>query len=351
MRVGFVSTYAMNASIRTQTMRMQSQLSQAQLEVATGKKANIGLELGSMTSQLVSIENQIQMIERIQTTTSFVTNRMAIMQNSMASIITSGQDFVGQLTVEVNGALDRDLLEQIGTSALDHFTSTLNTTFKGEYVFSGINTDVAALNEYDPDDGSGSAAKTAVIAAFTTEFGFAPSSPLATNITATELETFIDGPFADLFDDTNWPALWSGSSDRGMRSKISPMELAENPTTAQGNVFREITAAVILIKEFSQTEFSDSANSMLATKALEGMAQGVNNLAAEQSKIGTVEKRIEEANERMEYQRNILREQAMTYENVDPYEVATRLNQLSISLEASYRATAKLQQLSLMNYI
>jgi len=69
MKVGFASTYAMNASIRMQTMRMQYDLNTAQIELATGKKANIGRELGPMTSQLVTVENQIQLIDRIQTTT------------------------------------------------------------------------------------------------------------------------------------------------------------------------------------------------------------------------------------------------------------------------------------------
>lgn len=347
MKVGFVSTYAMNATMRSNTMRMQSELNIAQIELASEKKVNIGRELGSMTSQLVTVENQIQLITRIQTTTSFVTNRMSIMQNAMASMVSNGQDFVGQLTTEINGSMDSDLLETIGNSALEHFTSTMNVTFKGEYVFSGINTDVAALNEYD----AGSPAQTAVSAAFTTAFGFPPTDPAADTITPAALEAFIDGPFTDLFNDANWETLWSGSSTRGMRSKISPMELAENPTTAQANVFRDITASIVMMKEFAVNNFSADTQGMLAEKALETMSSGVNQLAVEQSKVGTIEKRIEEADERMDYQKIILQQQVTAFEGVDVYEVATRLNQLSISLEASYRATSKLQQLSLMNYI
>ena len=347
MKVGFVSTYAMNATIRMQTMRTQSDLATAQIELATEKRANIGRHLGPMTSQLVSVENQIELIDRIKVTSSFIVNRMSMMQTSMSSMVNSGQDYVGQLTTEINGSMDSGLLYEIATSALEQLTSNMNTSFKGEYVFSGINTDVKSLNEYTP----GSPAQTAVAAAFVTEFGFPPNDPLAVNITPAQMETFFDGPFMDLFDDTNWPALWSGSSDRGMRSKISPMELAENPTTAQGSAFRDITASIILMKEFVEGNFNTGTQGMMAEKALEAMATGINGLANEQSKVGTVERRIEEANNRMEYQRIVLSDQVNAFQGIDVYEIATRLNHLSLSLEASYRATSKLQQLTLMSYI
>lgn len=347
MKVGFVSTYAMNATIRMQTMRTQSDLATAQIELATEKKANIGRHLGPMTSQLVSVENQIQLIERIQVTTSFVVNRMSMMQTSMTSMVNSGQDFVGQLTTEINGSMDSQLLYRIADSALKQLTSTMNTSFKGEYVFSGINTDVMSLNEYE----TGSPAQTAVAAAFVTEFGFAPGDPLAVNISSAALEAFIDGPFEDLFDDTNWPALWSGSSERGMRSKISPMELAENPTTAQGTAFRQITSSIILMKEFAFGNFNNDAQGMLAERSLETMAVGINGLASEQSKVGTIERRIDEASDRMDYQKIVLNDQVNAFQGIDVYEIANRLTDLSLSLEASYRATAKLQQLSLMNFI
>lgn len=347
MKVGFVSTYAMNATIRMQTMRTQSDLATAQIELATEKKANIGRHLGPMTSQLVSVENQIDLIDRIQVTTSFVVNRMSMMQASMTSMMSSGQDFVGQLTTEINGSMDTQLLLRIADSALEQFTGVINTSFKGEYVFSGINTDVMSLNEYS----AGSPAQTAVSAAFVTEFGFAPNDPLAANITPAALETFIDGPFADLFDDTNWPALWSGSSERGMRSKISPMELVENPTTAQATSFRQIAASIVLMKEFAEGNFNQGAQGMLAEKSIEGMSTGINGLATEQSKVGTIERRIDDANDRMDYQKIVLNEQVNAFQGIDVYEIANRLNHLSLSLEASYRATSKLQQLTLMSYI
>lgn len=347
MKVGFTSTYAMNSTIRMQTMRTQSDLATAQIELATEKQANIGRHLGPMTSQLVSVENQIQMIDRIQVTTSFVTNRMSMMQASMVSMVNSGQDFVGQLTTEINGSMDSGLLSEIANSALEQFTSVMNTSFKGEYVFSGINTDVMALNEYT----AGSPAQTAVAAAFVTEFGFLPDDPLANDITPAEMETFFDGEFMDLFDDANWPTLWSGSSERGMRSKISPLELAENPTTAQATSFRKIAASIIAMKEFSEGTFNLGTQGMLAERSLETMSAGINGLASEQSKVGTIERRIDEANDRMDYQKIVLNDQVNAFQGIDVYEIANRLNHLSLSLEASYRATGKLQQLSLMNYI
>ena len=249
MKLNNISTFGLNSNLRSITMAKQLELATAQFEVASGKKADLGLSLGAFSSSVVSIENQIKFMDQIKVTNSFVENRMSTMQSSIASMVESANDLMGQITTELGDSIDGALLKTIGSSTLGNITSSINVTFKGEHVFSGVNTDSPSLVDYE--GASGAAAKTAVQNAFFTHFGFTPDDAAAQNITPTAMKSFIDGPYADLFDDANWQLLWSSSSDRGIRSKISTNELVENPTTAHAQAFRDAVAASVLITEFS----------------------------------------------------------------------------------------------------
>ena len=349
MKIDNISTYALNTSLRLQTSRMQQQLVDAQKEVVSGKKADMGYSLGAFSSSLVTVETQINFIEQTRVTNSFVDNRLSTMQLSMSSMVDSANEFISVAATELSGNLGGELLQSSGRSTLGKITSSLNVSLGGEFLFSGINSDSQALFDYD--DTSGASAKAAVQNSFVTEFGFAVSDPLAENITPAALKAFIDGAFKDLFNDANWQTLWTGSSDRGMRSKISTRELVENPTTANSQAFRNVTAAAVMMYEFANGNLNSSTMDELANSGIEMMANGVGDIGVEQSKMGMIEGRVAKATERLDFQRNLLISQMGLLTDVDSYEAATRLNQIVVGLEASYAATVKVQSLSLLNFI
>ncbi|MFK7901903.1 MAG: flagellar hook-associated family protein [Nitratireductor sp.] len=349
MALSNISTYALNSSLRSITIDRQQKINVASQEVATGRLADIGYSLGGNTHYSLAIENEIKMLDQTKVTNSFVTSRLESMQLSLSNLVTFSNDLVGQLAAEVTGTLDRDLLESFGRNAFESASSALNLNVRGEYVFSGVNSDTIALVDYEGT--SGAPAKTAVQNAFSTHFGFAPSDPAAANLTPSDIEGFVDGPFATLFDDANWQTLWSGASDRGVRSKISLRELVETPTTAQAQSFRNIVASSVLMLEFANGNFSGDAVNQLSESGLNLAASGVSGLALEQGKIGVVEERVSNASDSMDFQSEVLNNQQIDLTGVDPYEAATRLQSLAIGLEASYAATARIQNLSIMNYI
>ncbi|MBO6814766.1 MAG: flagellar hook-associated family protein [Rhizobiaceae bacterium] len=349
MKINYVSTLSLNSSLRASTLNKQSELADVQKEVATGRKADIGRDLGAFTSSAVSVESEIELIKQIKVTNSFVENRLQTMQSGIDQLVANGNDFMGQLTAEINSALDRSLLETLGNTAFGSLQATVNVSIKGEYVFSGVNTDSRAMVDYQAADGA--PAKAAVQAAFSAHFGFAVNDPAAETITPAAMETFLDGPFADLFNDANWGTLWSGSSEFGTRSKISTRELVETPVTANATAFRDAASASVMIAEFSDTAITEETMTALATKAFEQMANAVSQLGDEQSRLGVVEERVKTATERMDFQKTILTNQLSGLVDVDPYEAATRLTNLTTSLEASYAVTARIQSLSLLNFI
>lgn len=349
MKVGHISTYAFNANLRAVTMKTQQSVAEAQKEVVTGRVADVGLHLGSRTSMAINVDSQVARLDQLSATNGLLDNRMSTMQAAMTAIIDAGNDLMGQLSAGLGGTLDPELLASVGESLFGTASGSLNFTFGGEYVFSGVNTDMKALVEAGTAEGD--AALQAVRDAFTAHFGFPQDDPAAEAITTAQMDAFIDGPFMDLFDDANWQTLWSGSSDRGMRSRISQREIVENPVTAHAQPFRQMVAASVLISEFAGANLGEQGRDQLVSRGLQMVSGSIGGIADEQSKLGIVEQRVTDANTRIDAQKDLLELKREELTGVDTYEAATRLNQLMTGLEASYTVTARLQALSLMNYL
>ena len=349
MDVNFTSTYLLGARVRNTTLDLQSELSKRQVELSTGKKFDTGLEIGSLTSHLVAARRQLQSVNQIQTTNGLLSNRMTVMQNGMDGMVSTAQGVIDQISVELATDLDRGIVSQIGQSGIADFASLMNANYQGQFVFSGLNSDMQAFNEYNTDPQS--AAQAAIQTAFQTQFGFSADDPQAASISAEDMSTFLQGAFSDLFDDANWSSLWSGSSERGMRVKTSLSEVTDLPVTGNDDAFRKMAAGFAAMAEFGGSKLNDSALGATVKFAVDKLGQGVADTGALQARLGIIEQRVETSSERLDYQGVVLKNGISDLEEVDDYETAMRINELLASIEASYAVTSKIQGLSIMNYI
>jgi flagellar hook-associated protein 3 FlgL len=349
MKIGHVSTLVLNNTLRASTMAKQVALGEAQLELSTGRHADIGRELGAFTSSYISLEKQVEYIDQTMVTNSFTSNRFSMMQAGMKSMVETANDFVSQMSAEMSENLGGDFVTAISSRALETLGSSINSTFRGEFIFSGLNTGSEALVDYNGT--SGAAAKTAVQNAFTTAFGFPPNDPLASSLNQSDIENFVNNEFADLFNDANWESLWSGATQEGTTSKISERGFVENKTTAHDKAFRTIVSASVLTSELGNIGLNGDALDQLAKSSLSLMAQGIAEIGDQQGQVGILEGRVSQANEQMEIRNGILQSQIADLTQVDPYDAAIRLNELQTGLQASYAVTARIQSLSLLNYI
>ncbi|MEZ5879251.1 MAG: flagellar hook-associated family protein [Nitratireductor sp.] len=349
MKLGQISTYALHHSLQSQTQSVQKQLNVANQEMLSGRVSDIGKSLGGQTSQFVNMESQIGFLDQIASLNGLLGNRLTAMQTAMGSMVDATNSFMENVSAALGGNIERTTLKSIAEQLTGAMNQALNTSFNGEFVFSGINTDQKSLIDFSGAEGA--AARSMVETAFQTHFGFLPTDPAAENITEAQMEAFIDGPYADLFDDANWSTVWSGAADRGMRSRISQREIVENPVTATEQGFREAMSAAVLVEIFSDTAISGGALQAVADRGFKLAASGVASLANSQGNLGVMEQRVDDAKERLSLQKDVLTTHVEELVGVDAYEAATRINQLMISLEASYAATSRLQSLSLINYL
>lgn len=347
MKAQSISTYGAASALKVLVAKTKAELGKAQQEATTGMVFDVGLSLGSKSGQTISLRKEYDRLSVLTDMNKLLQQRMTTTQSTTTTIIENTQDFLGDLTGANSSVESAEIAAKTAKSLLDSTTGLLNTSYNGEYIFSGVNTDVKPIADYT----EGSAAQTAVRQAFEDHFGFSISDPQVANITGDEMKAFLEGDFAEQFNDANWDANWSNASDTVIKSRISPSETASTSISANSDGFRKTIMSAVMVSEFATIGLNNSAFQALSTQAMQTTTQGVTAMTSEQTTLGLAQQRTNAATTRIASQQKILNQSVLNLEEVDPYEAATRVNALMTQIETSYALTVQLQNMSLLNYL
>jgi len=347
MKASFVSSLSVSQAMRYSTMRAQGDLAKALREQDTGKVHDSGLVLGARTAQTVTFARDLERLNGIVDSNGLVSARLKATQEALDHVTSTAQDFLNVLTASVSGDAAPSVTRDSGAAALGTLTSILNTSFNGEYIFAGINTDVKPIESFGP----GSPAKIAFDAAFQTHFGFAQNDPQAAGITAAQMDAFMTTALEPQFLGAGWQANWSNATDQKIVSRIALNETTETSVGANNAGLQKLAMAAAAIGELFDSNLSTAGKEALAARAFSLVGEAIGTLAQLQSETGVVEQRVIAASERMEMQSNLFERSILDMEGVDPYEAASRVNDLLSHIETSYALTARIQQLSLLRFL
>lgn len=347
MKAQSISTYGATSALRALVAKNKAEMLKAQQEATTGTVFDVGMSLGSKSGQTVSLRKEYDRLSVLTDMNKLVQQRMNATQTAAGTIIENTQNFLGDLTGANNTAESAATIAKSAKSILNSVTGLLNTSYNGEYIFAGVNTDVKPVADYT----EGSAAQTAVRQAFQTHFGFAIDDPQVANITGDEMKAFLEGDFADEFNDANWAANWSDASDTVIKSRISPTETADTSISANADGFRKTIMSAVMVAEFATIGLNNSAFEALTHQAMQTTTTAITETTSEQTTLGLAQSRTEAATTRIAAQQKILNQSVLNLEEVDPYEAATRVNALKTQIETSYSLTVQLQNMSLLNYL
>ena len=352
MKTTFISTVTLWNSPRSSLDKLQDSLTKANTELTTGRHADVGLALGYKVAESLSLRQQRAEIDTLTDSNGMAIERLKTTTSALDGIRESATKFRDALV----GLPTNPPIETVKTQAKAYMSSligNLNISLAGQYIFGGINTRVAPANDYA--SGGPPSLKSMVASTFSAPtasggFGFPQSDPLASGITASDMEAFLDGPFKQLFEGTGWNAL-SNASDQNIQSLISPTEKAETSTNANTTPIRQIAMAYTMVFDLGIETLSPATRDVVFGKAIEVLSTAISSLTDLQAGIGTAHARTETANERMELQKSIFDERIGGLEAVDPTEAKVRIDQLMTQIQTSYSLTAQLKQLSLINYL
>lgn len=347
MKLAYVSSSAVTQALRYSTMRMQAQLTDAQKEVSTGRVADVGLALGARTGQSVTLARDITRLNGLIDSNALASSRLSGTQDALGQLIERGETLRLTLSSAYAGNSTNSVVQTDAGALLSTISSVLNSSMNGDYLFAGINTDVQPIADFsDPS----AANRIAFNQAFQTHFGFSQTDPAAAGIIDTDMQAFIDTVVEPMFLGAGWDA-WSSATDQPIVSRIALSETAATSVSANEMGARKLAMAAVIASELLVPGLNVGSSSVIVERSLTLVSEGVAELTDLQARTGITEARVKAASERIALQVDLFEAAIGDLEGVDPYEAATRVSALTTQLETSYALTARIQQLSLLNFL
>jgi len=343
LRMSSISTAMLLGSPQANIARMQSEMVRLNTEIVTGRMADVGLNLGSGTAQSVTLHIDLEALDALAASNETVASRLTQTQAALEGMRSGAESFLSVL-VSANSTDSPRVLVQAAQSALDSFVAGANASDGRSYLFGGINSGTAPIT-------TNGTPQAAIDAAFLAKFGFAQDDPAAASIDAADLADFLDHEFADLFGDPEWGTSWSSASDQTLSARISPGETLSASVSANDTAMRKLAQVYSMVARLGMDGMSSAASDVIINKATELLGRGIDDMVVLQSGVGEMQNRVGAARERIATQQTILGTRIGTLEGVDPAEAKVKIDTLSTQIEMSYSLTAKLLQMSLLNYV
>lgn len=346
MKTTSVSSSAMSNAMRYSQSRMQAELVKRQKEMDTLRVADLGLALGARTSQSVTFARDLERLNSIVDSNKLISSRLSTTQDALGKMGDAAQRLLTAVTTAASGDPGSNVTRDAGKAALQSMTSILNSSINGEYLFAGTNTDVKPINDYGA---AGSPAKVAFDAAFNARFPNPPTDP--STITATQINDFITNDVMPQFMGAGWKANWSNATDQQIVSRISLNETTESSISANTDGVKKLAMAATIVNELFSRNLSADAKKAVAQRVMVITGEAIGANAQTQSQAGIIEQRVSDASDRMKAQIDLFEKHVVDLEGVDQYEAANRVNDLMSHIQNSYALTARISQLSLINFL
>jgi flagellar hook-associated protein 3 FlgL len=339
MKTTSISSLAISQSMQSTVSNAMSEIVKLQDEAVSGTYSDVGLELGTRTSTSLDYSRESARLQSVIDANSFAQTRMDASQLALTNISNAGQSLLDSLTA-LSGNSDVNSLKvasDTATSVLENFTSYANTAANGEYLFSGISTDVQTFGKD-------------FISNVTTDFNnafnaFIGSTPVG-DVTADQMTQFLSD-----YETSFNLADYSGASDTVMSTRISSSETVDTSTSANSDGFQKLVLASVISSQLSNAGLGSGALSVVSQKATEYAGTAISGVTAQQSALGLSQERVDKANTYMKNQITIVDTQLTGLVGVDTQEASVRLSTLLNQVETSYSITSRILGLSLTNYL
>jgi flagellar hook-associated protein 3 FlgL len=352
MSVSFVSSSTISQILQNTVARLQSQMNTASTETSTGLVADIGLTLGANSGQDVNMHQQMADLSAITASNNVVTAQLGTASDALTSLQSATSSMLTQIVEGESGtpgSTGATALQQAAAGALATFSTTMNASVGGVFVFGGINSGTAPISTYATTPAS--AAQTAVDTAFQSAFGFAITSPQVSTISGAQMTSFLNGPYAALFSGSSWTSNWSSASNTVASNRIGANQSVPTSISANGAAFQGTAQALTMLSEFGGLNLSSSAYSALVNAAQTTMNTANNGLISANAEVGTMQNQVTDANSAITLQTNILTTQINSQEAVNSYDVASQVSSLTTQLQTAYSLTAQIHKLSLVSFL
>ncbi|MEL7164891.1 MAG: flagellin [Pseudomonadota bacterium] len=313
---------------------LKAEMARLNTELVTGQVSDPKAVLAGNISYLADIENDLRLLDSYRVVTAEAQTFTDSMQNALDRIQTSSTSYSQDLLAVANNAVS-PVLDQYAVDAraeLETVVSALNTTVAGRTVFAGAATDRSAIGDVD-----------AIIAAVQTAVTGATSID--------DIFTAADAWFDDPAGFT--ATLYNGSDDSVLPFRVGDSETVDVPYTADETELREVVKGLALAALAGQGGLGFTADGQreFMTRVGTNLLTAQASLTALRADVGASQERIDQI-----ASRNAAESLSLDYAKgallgVDPYETATKLEEVQFQLQSLYTVTARMSDLTLVNFI
>lgn len=325
---------AQSFTLRQRNSVLRTEMSRLTEELSTGRVSDLRQVLQGNYSYLTDLERKLEVLQGYKVATTEATHFADGMQTALERVEDIGQSLSGSLITSGTSSIGtavNDTAAEAG-NALEALMATLNTKVSGRSLFGGTATDRPPLASADD-----------LLAALGTAVGGATS--------VADIQTAAQAWFDD-------PAGFDAVIYQGATTGLSPFAASDTDRISLDvratdsrlkDMIRLVAvtaladdAALALDAQQKSELFLDAGTRML------GARDGITSLRAG---VGYVEARIDAAATRNAAEMTSLDFARGALLGVDPYETATKLEDVQFQLQSLYSVTVRMSQLSLVNFL
>lgn len=331
MNVTSIGDLAQSLMLRTRNAQLKSTIAVLTQELSTGQTSDLSGRMGGDLSHLTDIEHNLTRLDGYAIATS---EAAAFAQSAQLNLgrIHDAIGKVGTALAGIGQQADKSHASAQARQGLDAVIESLNGKFAGRSLFAGTAPDRAPL--------------------------------LSSQMLVDSLHNVVNGltTVADIeqatqawFDD---PAGFQSVMYAGASESLAPFEIGAGEQVsislrAEDPVFRDALRqlAIAAITDDPALGLDTVTKNELMQRSGVALLNGQNAITEVRADLGFAEAQIEETAARnsaaissLEYARNELL-------NVDPYETATRLEEVQFQLESLYSVTVRSSRLSLLAHL
>ncbi|WP_323690183.1 hypothetical protein [Rhizobium sp. AN95] len=149
MKTSFISSLAMQNSMRSTILKAQLEMTNLNTELTTGKHADLGVTLGANTARSLDLNRDVDRLSSLVSVNSIATQRLKSSQAALDGMAKAAQEIQKVLVPNTSSAAPTlATVAKTISNAFNTFTGFANTAVSGEFLFSGINTDVKPIDDY-----------------------------------------------------------------------------------------------------------------------------------------------------------------------------------------------------------
>ncbi|MEQ5778240.1 flagellin [Thalassospira sp. NFXS8] len=300
-----VSTSAMQQSLITQMRNVQTQLNSASEQSTTGIKSTNYAGVADQAYVLTSLSSEISQASSYADLAESIQGRVDVYYDSLTSMTEVLTDMLTDISAAQSSGTGSVIgLNDSAQSALDTIATLLNTQYEGRYLYAGSATD------------------TLPVSVDSTTYGAitVPSSA-----------------------DTSY---YAGNSDMSS-ARVADGMTVDYGMTADMDAFENALRALNIVANASTDPIDTDALSE-ATSLLNSALDGIGE---QQTRMSSVHSELEAVVDMHTDFQLTAESMVSDLSEVDIAEAMVRLDTLSVQLEASYSAVAKVSDLSLFDYL